>query len=50
MTVGENMFFPIASAPVTEMAPEAELGIHVGASSLFLSIGAKVSPLLGGVT
>lgn len=50
MTVVENMFFPIASALVTEMAPEAELGIHVGTSSLFLSIGAKVSPLLGGVT
>lgn len=49
MTVGENMFFPIASALVTEIAPEAERGMYVGAFSLFLSIGSNVSPLLGGM-
>lgn len=48
MTVGENMFFPIASALVTEIAPEAERGMYVGAFSLFLSIGGNISPLLGG--
>ena len=48
MTVGENMFFPIASALVTEIAPEAERGMYVGAFGLFLSIGANISPLLGG--
>lgn len=49
MTVGENMFFPIASALVTEIAPEADRGMYVGAFSLFLSVGANVSPLLGGM-
>jgi MFS family permease len=48
MTVGENMFFPIASALVTEIAPEAERGMYVGAFGLFLSIGGNISPLLGG--
>jgi len=48
MTIGENMFFPIASVLVTEMAPEAERGTYVGAFSLFLSIGSNLSPLLGG--
>ena len=48
MTVGENMFFPIATALVTEIAPEADRGMYVGAFSLFLSIGANISPLLGG--
>lgn len=48
MTVGENMFFPIASALVTEIAPETERGMYVGAFSLFLSVGIDVSPLLGG--
>lgn len=48
MTLGENMFFPIASTLVTEMAPEAERGTYVGAFNLFLSIGANLSPLLGG--
>ena len=48
MTIGENMFFPIASTLVTEIAPEAERGMYVGAFSLFLSIGANLSPLLGG--
>ncbi len=48
MTLGENMFFPIAQTLVTEIAPEAERGMYVGAFSLFLSIGGNVSPLLGG--
>ena len=48
MTIGENMFFPIASVLVTEIAPEAERGMYVGAFSLFLSVGANLSPLLGG--
>ena len=48
MTIGENMFFPIASVLVTEIAPEAERGMYVGAFSLFLSIGSNLSPLLGG--
>lgn len=48
MTLGENMFFPIASALVAEIAPEAERGTYFGAFSLFLSIGGNVSPLLGG--
>lgn len=48
MTIGENMFFPIASTLVTEIAPEAQRGMYVGAFSLFLNIGANVSPLLGG--
>jgi MFS family permease len=48
MTIGENMFFPIASALVTEIAPEAERGMYVGAFGLFLSIGSNISPLLGG--
>jgi MFS family permease len=48
MTIGENMFFPIASTLVTEIAPEAELGMYVGAFSLFLSLGSNISPLLGG--
>jgi MFS family permease len=48
MTVGENMFFPIASVLVTEIAPEAERGMYVGAFGLFLSIGSNISPLLGG--
>ena len=50
MTVGEDMFFLISSGLVTEMEPEAERGTYVGASSLFLHIGAKVPPLLGGIT
>jgi MFS family permease len=48
MTVGENMFFPIALALVAEIAPETERGMYVGAFSLFLSIGGNISPLLGG--
>jgi len=48
MTVGENMFFPIALALVAEIAPEAERGMYVGAFGLFLSIGGNISPLLGG--
>lgn len=48
MTLGENMFFPIAQTLVTEIAPEAERGMYVGAFSLFLNIGGNVSPLLGG--
>jgi len=48
MTLGENMFFPIAQTLVTEIAPEAERGMYIGAFSLFLSIGSNVSPLLGG--
>jgi len=48
MTVGENMFFPIASVLVTEIAPEADRGMFVGAFSLFLSVGSNLSPLLGG--
>jgi MFS family permease len=48
MTLGENMFFPIAQTLVTEIAPEAERGMYVGAFGLFLSIGANLSPLLGG--
>jgi MFS family permease len=48
MTVGENMFFPIASVLVTEIAPEADRGMYVGAFSLFLSVGSNLSPLLGG--
>lgn len=42
------MFFPIASVLVTEIAPEAERGMYVGAFGLFLSIGSNISPLLGG--
>jgi len=49
MTVGENMFFPIASALITEIAPEAERGMYVGAFSLFLGLGGNLSPLLGGM-
>ncbi len=48
MTLGENMFFPIAQTFVTEIAPEAERGMYVGAFSLFLNIGGNLSPLLGG--
>ncbi len=48
MTIGENMFFPIASTLVTDIAPEAERGMYVGAFSLFLNIGGNISPLLGG--
>jgi len=48
MTVGENMFFPIASVLVTEIAPEADRGMYVGVFSLFLSFGSNLSPLLGG--
>jgi MFS family permease len=48
MTIGENMFFPIAQTLVTEIAPEAQRGMYVGAFNLFLNIGGNVSPLLGG--
>jgi MFS family permease len=48
MTLGENMFFPVAQTIVTEIAPEAERGMYVGVFSLFLNIGGNVSPLLGG--
>jgi MFS family permease len=48
MTTGENMFFPIASSIVAEIAPEAERGTYYGAFSLFLSVGGNLSPLLGG--
>jgi len=48
MTVGENMFFPIASVLVTQMAPEVDRGMYVGIFSLFLSLGSNLSPLLGG--
>lgn len=49
MTLGENMFFPIAQTMITDIAPEAERGMYVGAFSLFLSIGGDLSPLLGGM-
>lgn len=49
MTIGENMFFPIASVLVTEIAPEAERGMYVGIFSLFLGLGGDTSPLLGGM-
>jgi MFS family permease len=42
------MFFPIAQTLVTEIAPEADRGMYVGAFNLFLNIGGNVSPLLGG--
>ncbi len=48
MTLGENMFFPIASTMVTEISPESERGMYVGVLNLFLSMGANISPLLGG--
>lgn len=48
MTLGENMFFPIASTMVTEISPESERGMYVGILNLFLSMGANISPLLGG--
>lgn len=48
MTLGENIFFPIAQTLVADIAPEAERGMYVGAFGLFLSLGANVSPLLGG--
>lgn len=48
MTLGENMFFPIASTMVTEISPESERGMYVGVLNLFLSLGANISPLLGG--
>lgn len=35
MIVGQNMFFPIASALVAEIAPEEERGTYIGAFSLF---------------
>lgn len=49
MTIGENMFFPLAMALVAEMAPEAERGMYMGAFALFLYIGGNLSPLLGGI-
>jgi MFS family permease len=48
MTIGENMFFPIAFSLVTQIGPESDRGMYVGALNLFLSLGANVSPLLGG--
>jgi len=48
MTLGENMFFPIASTMVTEISPESERGMYVGVLNLFLSLGSNISPLLGG--
>jgi MFS family permease len=48
MTLGENMFFPIASAIVTEISPESDRGMCVGTLNLFLSLGGNISPLLGG--
>jgi MFS family permease len=49
MTLGENMFFPIASTIVTKISTEANRGMYVGVLNLFLSLGANISPLLGGV-
>jgi MFS family permease len=48
MTIGENMFFPIAFSLVTEIGPESDRGMYVGAWSLFVNLGSNVSPLLGG--
>lgn len=48
MTLGENMFFPIASTIVTEISPESDRGMYVGTLNLFLSLGGNISPLLGG--
>jgi len=48
MTIGENMFFPIAYSLVTQIGPESDRGMYVGALNLFLSLGANISPLLGG--
>jgi MFS family permease len=50
MTIGENMFFPLAMAMVAEIAPEAERGMYIGAFALFLYVGGNLSPLLGGLT
>jgi MFS family permease len=50
MTLGENMFFPLAMAMVAEIAPEAERGMYIGAFALFLYVGGNLSPLLGGLT
>jgi len=49
MTIGENMFFPLAMAMVAEIAPEAERGMYIGAFALFLYVGGNLSPLLGGI-
>jgi len=48
MTLGENMFFPIAFDLVTKMSTEADRGMYVGMLTLFLSLGGNVSPLVGG--
>jgi MFS family permease len=48
MTLGENMFFPIAFTLVTTIANESDRGMYVGVLGLFLSLGANFSPLLGG--
>jgi MFS family permease len=48
MTLGENMFFPIAFDIVTEISTEADRGMFVGMLTLFLSLGGNVSPLVGG--
>ena len=48
MTLGENMFFPIAFDIVTRMSTEADRGMYVGMLTLFLSLGGNVSPLVGG--
>lgn len=49
MTVVENMFFPIAPALVTEMAPEVELGIHVGHRVAFCPLVRRFLPCWAGL-
>ena len=48
MTLGENMFFPIAYTLVTQLGLESDRGMYVGAFNLFLNLGGNLSPLLGG--
>jgi len=48
MTLGENIFFPIAFVIVTKICAESDRGMYVGVLNLFFSLGANVSPLLGG--
>ena len=48
MTLGENMFFPIAYTIITRIGPESDRGMYVGVFNLFLNLGGNLSPLLGG--
>jgi MFS family permease len=48
MILGENMFFPIAYTIITQIGPESDRGMYVGAFNLFLNLGGNLSPLLGG--